>query len=382
MLQLFSFANPDEIQLDFLLAGAAALDDILRQVMSSENGMAKVLLELEKFSLIRWDRTHRLISIHRLVQLVVGDGMTTEERSSAVTGFIRLCAKAFPTEVTDESRPLCRKYESQVVEPLLRLGVLKSADLSVVKGQVGDFLLRDGKYGDGQKFLLEAHEIASSIFKKTDNTSLWIKTRLAIAFFLVGRYTEAAEMFEDVLKLKKKALSKNHAEILSITRNLAIIYRYLGQRERATKLLEHLVRKCETNNNDALRAKFDLVKLYDSGGQQSKAKKLFQEVFKGRLEIEGDGGECTFDDMSVLAGIYNRQGQFARATELLEKILAETRPIFGDEHLVTICEMIILARQYRMIEDVDRATSLESEISRLKERMSSDRLLWLTEGGY
>jgi hypothetical protein len=143
LLQIFSFANPDGIQLEFLLAGAIALDDSLRQVMSSETAMAKVLLELEKFSLIRWDRTHKLISIHRLVQLVVGDAMTNEERNSAVDGFIGLCADAFPVEVTNESRPICRKYQSQVVEPLLRLGVLKSVDLCDAKGNVGRFLLDD-----------------------------------------------------------------------------------------------------------------------------------------------------------------------------------------------------------------------------------------------
>jgi tetratricopeptide (TPR) repeat protein len=346
--------------------------------MSSENGMAKVLLELEKFSLIRWDRTYRLISIHRLVQLVVGDGMTNEEKISAVNGFIKLCGKAFPTEVTNESRPLCRKYQSQVVEPLLRLGVLKSADLSVVKGQVGDFLLRDGKYGDGEKFLLEAHEIASTIFKKTDYASLQLKMRLAIAFFQFGRDTEAAEMLEDVLKLRKKVLSKNHPETLATTHELALVYIHLGQNERATKLLKHVVKKCETNAF-ALRARYNLAVLYDSGGQQSNAKKLFHEVFR-RLEIEGDDGERSLGDMFLLVRVYNRQGQFARATELLEKNIAKTRTIIGDEHPATIYLMITLAEQYRTIGDVDQATSLDSEISRLKERMSSDQL-WLNKSG-
>jgi hypothetical protein len=97
------------------------------------------------------------------------------------------------------------------------------------------------------------------------------------------------------------------------------------------------------------------------------------------VEIEGDDGECGLKDMYLFARIYNRQGQSARATELLEKTLAETRAIVGDEHPVTIYLMITLTEQYRMIGDVDRATSLESEISRLKERMSSDQLWWLNE---
>ena len=64
LLRLFSFLNPDGILIAFLASGAEALEYDLQHIIFDQIEMATALLELEKFSLIKWDRLNKSIMIH------------------------------------------------------------------------------------------------------------------------------------------------------------------------------------------------------------------------------------------------------------------------------------------------------------------------------
>src|SRR5437016_5800844 len=82
-----------------------------RYALSSQSELAIALLELEKFSLIKWDRQHQSISIHRLVQTVVRDDMPEEELAMSIDTLMDLFVAAFPEDITNETRPICRRYQ-------------------------------------------------------------------------------------------------------------------------------------------------------------------------------------------------------------------------------------------------------------------------------
>ena len=76
LLQLLSFLNPDGVMIAFLVAGAEAFETDLKQIVLDDYELAVILLVLEKYSLIKWDRVNQALSIHRLVQAVIKDGMS------------------------------------------------------------------------------------------------------------------------------------------------------------------------------------------------------------------------------------------------------------------------------------------------------------------
>lgn len=100
LLRLFSVLFPDKIRIDFLVAGVNALDEELQQIFSSPSELAKPLIELERFSLIKWDRRGGGISLHRLVQSVVRDEMGDTELRLTYQTFIKLCLDVFPDTIT------------------------------------------------------------------------------------------------------------------------------------------------------------------------------------------------------------------------------------------------------------------------------------------
>jgi hypothetical protein len=76
-----TFLNPDMIMVDFIEAGQKGLDDDFQMPVDDPLSMAKALLALQRFSLIKWSKETRTLSIHRLVQAVVQDEMNVDERT-------------------------------------------------------------------------------------------------------------------------------------------------------------------------------------------------------------------------------------------------------------------------------------------------------------
>ena len=64
LFQLLCFLNPDEILVEFLESGVN-FDPALQELVLNQNKMAKALLELEKFSLLKWVRPAKTLSVHR-----------------------------------------------------------------------------------------------------------------------------------------------------------------------------------------------------------------------------------------------------------------------------------------------------------------------------
>ena len=118
LLDLLSFLNADGILIAFLDDGVASLDANLQQIISIPVEMAKALIELERLSLIKQNHSSNSIVIHRLIQTIVRDEMATVDLVANANAVIALCEQAFPLVLTNETRPRCRLYQNQVMEPL------------------------------------------------------------------------------------------------------------------------------------------------------------------------------------------------------------------------------------------------------------------------
>src|SRR5271170_3733085 len=243
LLRLLSFLNPDSILITFLVAGAEALQGDLRRIIFDQIEMATALLELEKFSLIKWDRAKKSVTIHGLVQEVVRDQMSDEESQSTLTDIIDLFIQAFPKLITNETRQLCRTYQGQTVDPLLRMKTICTSESALIRRRVGEFLYEDGKYDDSEKLLLQAVETYASVLGTENSDTLSTKYALTVTYQAQGRYADAAGIQEQVLEKRRRILGEEHPHTLSITSALAYTYYLQGQHAKAAKIQEQVLEK-------------------------------------------------------------------------------------------------------------------------------------------
>jgi tetratricopeptide (TPR) repeat protein len=376
LLRLFAFLNPDGILIEFLVSGAKALDDDLRQVISNRSKTAEALLELEKFSLIKWDRSNRSISIHRLVQTVVSDGMSDKELTSTLDSVIDLCYQSFPEEVTNETRPLCRKYQVQVVEPLLRMKTICSLKSAEIKSRVGDFLGDDGKYNDSEKLFLQVLKIYTHISGIEHSDTLGAMHHLALTYWQQGRNAEAVKLNEEVLEKKKRILGEEHPDTLATMGSLALTYWRQGHNAEAAKLGEEVLEKTKRilgeEHPDTFMAMGNLAFTYSQQGRNAEAAKLGEEALEKKKRILGEEHPDTIATMSNLASTYyNQQRCPAEVTKLFEEVLEKRKRIVGDRHPDTIFTMQWLVILYGDQDKMTEAMALENKVSELTEMRSA-----------
>ena len=163
LFRLLSFLNPDNILIDFLQSGAAVFENDLRQVILNQINMDNALIELEKFSLLKWNRLTRTLLIHRLVQMVIKDEMSDADSMTLRITIINLCDQSFPQKWTNENRALCRICIDQIMGPLLDLKVIRTEKSANVMYRVGWFLRDDGKISDSERLSLQAVEIYTKL---------------------------------------------------------------------------------------------------------------------------------------------------------------------------------------------------------------------------
>src|SRR5271154_3780781 len=166
LFQLLSYLNPDGVLIDFLQSGAEALSEDLQKVLSSRIDMSKTLIELEKFSLLKWNRLNKSVLVHRLVQTVVKDEMSDADSITLRSTIINLCDQSFPKNSQDwinEKRKICRDYTDQVMGPLLDPEVLQTEKSADVIYRVAWFLREDGQISDSERLSSQAVKINTQI---------------------------------------------------------------------------------------------------------------------------------------------------------------------------------------------------------------------------
>lgn len=178
-----------------------------------------------------------------------------------------MCNIAFPAEVTNETRPLCRRYQDQVIVPLLYATTLRASERTArVTERVGIFLREDGKFGDSEKLLSRAVKIFSEVSGDDDESTLRSHAQLAWTLYVeLGRPEQAAEILQSTLwSLRALSFGDDHPNTLC---RVAATYYFQGRLDDAFALDEQvLAARCRKvlgeDHPDTLRAKINLAGSY------------------------------------------------------------------------------------------------------------------------
>jgi len=365
LFQLLSFLNPDGVGIDFLQSGVEALQKDVRQLLSNHSEMAKVLIELERLSLLIWNRREKTLLIHRLVQAVVKDEMSNANLEMFRAIIIDLCYRAFPTQWDDfNDRRICRDYIGQVMIPLHDSGAVHTETAAVVMCRVGVFLRAEGKLGDSEQFAIRALRILNELHGQ-DQDTLICMNNLAVTYRDQGKLGEAAALQEEVLQKQKQILGPDHLDILTSMNNLSLIYQDQGKLGEAVAVQEEVLQKERQilgphNRPNMLASMHNLAVTYAAQGKMEAAT-LEEEVLQKAKQVFGDDHPNTLISMHNLAMIYQKQGKLAEAVALEEEALQKRRQVLGNDNPDTLRSMDNLAMIYQNQGKLAEAVALEEE---------------------
>ncbi|NOR77569.1 MAG: tetratricopeptide repeat protein, partial [Methanophagales archaeon] len=179
LLNLCAFFAPDDIPLDLLCGGVKHLPEPLATTATDKLAMNRAIKALRQYSLI--DTSGEFLSVHRLVQAVVRDRLSEDDRKRWTETVVRLLSSAFPFDSDDvQTWHQCSRLLPHALAAATHAGVLEVAP-----------------------------EVTQHILNQT-------------GMYLRGRaeFAEAKVLYERALTLSEEAYGPDSPEIAVIVNNL------------------------------------------------------------------------------------------------------------------------------------------------------------------
>jgi tetratricopeptide (TPR) repeat protein len=419
------FLHPDAIPEEILEA--------LADNMLVFNDATKVLLH---YSLIRRSRKRKAVSVHRLVQAVLEDGMEEQQQREWVENLVHVIADAFTsakveterlilharrladfikrfsitTEMAARLLSLAGVYLYQQAQYSEALHLLESA-LSIREQVLGEehldvatslshlvMLHHDqSHYDEAQRLSERALSIREKVLGPLNSEVASSLDNLGMLYKAVGHYSEALPLFERAHSIREKVLGPLNPEVASSMNNLGMLYKTLGRYKEALLFLERALsikeEVLDPEDPSLATSMNNLALLYQDLGRYSEALLLFEHAFSLREKILGKKHPDVARSMNNLALLYQDLGRYSEALPLPERALPISRGK-DPKHPDVAHSLNSLAILYRALGRYEEALPLSKDaLSICEESIRSDHpdvatsmnnlaLLYYIQGNY
>ena len=177
----------------------------------------------------------------------------------------------------------------------------------------------------------------------TNITAIAEAAKFAMIYSECGRWKEARDIQEQVLKAQTISLGPKHMQTLSAMTDLAWSYWNLGRPSEALKLQQQVMNVGLEAYGPAdpttLKAMDNLASTLWLCGQMAEAEELGIKAMNGMDKILGRGHPDTLMAMHNLGRVYMHRGRLKDAETLQIEILGARRKMLGSDHLDTLMTM-------------------------------------------
>lgn len=212
--------------------------------------------------------------------------------------------------------------------------------------------------------------------EKTPGVGQGIRLRaeraLASSLRSVGRTEEAIALLEPVVAARTRR-SGADPDLLVTVSLLASCYRAQGHVDRAIRVGEVLVQRCESvlgpSHLVTLRARFDLSSSYRSAGRLDQSIAIEEELVAQRTRLLGARHDETLWAMNDLTISLQSAGRTEESIALGRRLVALRRDNNGPEHSATLTAIANLAISLRAAGRLDEAIDLQRRLVEARERV-------------
>ena len=338
LLRLMAFCAPDAIPVQILLGDKARLFAAMPQALAMNASpllgpMVTVLdaiNDLRRFSLCIPNTSNETISIHRLVQVVVIERLTAEERQHWRALVCWLIETALPSNPEDSKNwPIFATLLPHALKVL-------PADTKGIQN-LGDYLYASSDYTNAynvrSRILNEIHG------KHGDNHGDTIKAMDGLAEVLQsqGNYAAARPLFDAALLARRQALGENHPDTAKSMNHVAEVLREQGDYQAARNLhqqaLEIRRRTLGVKHLDTVISMRNLAIVLQELGDYPASLRLLEHVLQIRRQLLGDSHPDVADAMNALGLLLLDLGRYQDARNMYEEALVIYRRVHGNDHL-------------------------------------------------
>jgi tetratricopeptide (TPR) repeat protein len=330
-------------------------DDIPEELFS--NGLKldiakfnNAIRALRRYSLIKRNAEKKILSVHRLVQVVLRDAMTTSEQEVWTEKATIALNIVFPhVEYTTWSQ--CERLVSHVLActAMLERQAALSPEGVELLNKTALYLLDRARYKEAEPLLQRVVATLQQSIPDHSNTAAGMYN-LARTYYWQGRYAEAELLFLQARAIDEKALGEGHLNMAIHDHSLALLHKEQGRFKEAERLYRQALTVRERHLGREHRAVVEILgslgKLYLEWGKFGDAEPLFLRAIELQVQHGGQEHPEAMTLLNDLADLYCLDSRDAAAEPLYQQILQFRVKQVGAIHPLTATAHLNMAKLY------------------------------------
>ena len=294
VLRVCAFLQAEAIPEELFVAGATHLGPAFEYLAADPVQFDQAIAALRRLSLVQRQAEAHTLSLHRLVQVVLREGMSEQERTEFRQRAVHALNALFP-EVTHDTWEQCERLLSHVL---------------VVSAAIPEHA--------------EDQELAELLQKAADYLRVY------------ARYEHARALYERALRIQEQALGPDHPDVASPLYGLGLICWKQGKYEQAKLLYQRALSLQEqvkgTEHTKVAHLLNGLAILSVARGKHEQAEPLYQQALAIRERQLGPEHPDTAESLNNLACLSIKQGKYEQAEQLCRQALFIWKRALGAEH--------------------------------------------------
>jgi tetratricopeptide (TPR) repeat protein len=349
LLRVCAFLHPDAIPEEVFLQGAAEIIPSLQAVAEEPARLQAAIDILQKHSLVRRNAETRMLTIHRLVQAVIQDGLEETERRDWAQRVTLAVNAAFP-QVKPETVPQCERLLPQALQVTqwIEQHQLVCEEAGRLLFELGAYLQYRGRPMELEPIYRRAIYIFEQLFGPEHPRVADPLDHLGTVYRHRGNYAQAERLCQRALRIREQQLGAGHPRVADSLNRLAIYYEEQGKYAEAEPLYLRSLAICEQQlgpgHDSTARALNNLANLYREQGRYAEAEPLYYRALDIWEQQLGPEHSRLGYPLTGLGALYQYQGKdaeaerfFLRALRIWEQ-LGETYPEL-DEPLIRLANL-------------------------------------------
>ena len=363
LLRVCSLLQPDAIPEELFRQGVEHLGMQLQAVCRDPLEWNKIVGVASSYSLLSRQPGQQTLSIHRLVQAVLVEGMTKTEQEQWHQCIIQSLDAMFP-DVGPLTASAARQQGRRLLPHaslLLRQATGASASLSLASlaYKTAQYLREGSQYTDAQPLFWLALQLYEQLPGSDSCEVAKVCNYLGVLYAQQGQYSEAQPLLVRALHIYE-LLAPDHPDLARSLDNLALLLTAQAQYAEAIVLLQRSLRVRELapgpGHQKLAQTLHNLGDLYARQEQYAEAKPYLERALH-LLEQSPDQPPMVLT-LITLGEAYCQLGQYAEAQRCLGRAWHLGRKLLGSEHPTNAHALASLGRLAFFQGNVERANRL------------------------
>ncbi len=341
LLTVCCFLAPDAIPEGLLTQAASTLPPPPQPGFSESWQLNDLLKDLLAYALLRRNPAARTITIHRLIQTVLKEGLPEATQKEWVERVVRLLSQAFSLDqytLNPDQWPWC---EQVLPHALLAMSQAERWQLTIPEygsllAKAATYLYQRARYTEAEECYRRALCMQEQILVPAHPDLAVVLTGLANTYHQQGKYQESDTTYRRAISLVEAGLGGDDLHLASPLQGLAFLSFEMSRYDQSEALYLRALRLREQvladNHPDLAISLNDLADLYNHQGRYKEAEPLYLRALQVREETLGPDHYDLAGSLNSLGLLYLRQGLYKKAEPLFLRSLSMHERVLGPEH--------------------------------------------------